>query len=78
VEVIMSHPETKPTTGFALQVSEDDPDVAYLRLPSHPGSFPGKTLKSVRLVDVLGPYTGPDILFDFDLQGVLVGIEIVG
>lgn len=62
--------------GFTLRVSPDDPDVAYLRLPTHPGGRP-KMSKSVRLVDVLGKYDGPEVVLDFDARGVLVGIEIV-
>lgn len=61
---------------FALKISEDDPDVAYLRLPSHPGGA-CKMSRSVRLVDVLGKYAGPDVVLDFDEKGVLVGIEIL-
>ena len=62
---------------FVLKVSADDPAVAYLRLPTHPGGRP-ELSKSVRLVDLLGRYEGPDIVLDFDASGVLVGIEIVG
>jgi hypothetical protein len=64
-------------SGFALKVSADDPDVAYLRLPTHL-SGQTKLSRSVRLVDVLGQYQGPDVVLDFDARGVLVGIEIVG
>jgi len=61
---------------FELKISEDDSDVAYLRLPTHPG-VTCKMSKSVRLVDLVGRYDGPDIVFDFDEQGVLVGIELL-
>jgi hypothetical protein len=33
--------------------------------------------KSVRLRDLIGSYEGPDVVLDFDLRGVLVGIEIL-
>ncbi len=62
--------------GFDLRVSDDDEDVAYLRLPTHPGS-PCRIARNVRLVDLIGPYQGPDIVFDFDERGVLVGIELL-
>ena len=66
-----------PHAKFELRVSEDDADVAYLRLPSHPGTIPCKMSKSVRLRDLIGSYEGPDVVLDFDLRGVLVGIEIL-
>ena len=69
--------ESKKKLGrFELQISEDDQDVAYLRLPSHPGET-CKMSKSVRLVEILGAYTGPDVSLDFDEDGTLVGIEIL-
>jgi len=73
--MIMS--EDKVTTSFQLQVSPDDKDVAYLRLPSHPGGETCKMSKSVRLRDLLGAYEGPDVVLDFDGRSVLVGIEIL-
>ncbi|WP_437631892.1 DUF2283 domain-containing protein [Sorangium sp. So ce854] len=72
---------------FELRVSDDDADVAYLRLPFHPGNLglysytPGisscKMARSVRLRDLMGDYDGPDVVLDFDLRGVLVGIEVL-
>ncbi|WP_309890391.1 DUF2283 domain-containing protein [Archangium sp.] len=61
---------------FELQISEDDQDVAYVRLPSHPGET-CKMSKSIRLAELMGSYTGPDVVLDFDQDGVLVGIEIL-
>jgi hypothetical protein len=62
--------------AFDLRVSQDDASVAYLRLPTHPG-VTCKMSKSVRLVELLGSYKGPDVVLDFDQSGVLVGIEIL-
>lgn len=62
---------------FELKVSEDDADVAYLCLPTYPGEITQMS-KSVRLVDLMGKYDGPDVVLDFDMSGTLVGIEIVG
>jgi hypothetical protein len=74
----MSESSLKGNNGeFELRVSEDDTDVAYLRLPSHPGTSPCKMSKSVRLRDLIGTYKGPDVVLDFDLRGVLVGIEVL-
>ncbi|WP_437315114.1 DUF2283 domain-containing protein [Sorangium sp. So ce385] len=67
----------KSSGTFELRVSEDDADVAYLRLPSHPGTSPCKMSKSVRLHDLIGDYDGPDVVLDFDIRGILVGIEIL-
>ena len=63
---------------FRLSVSDDDDNVAYLKLPSHPEGEICKMSKSVRLFDLIGKYEGPDVVLDFDEEGVLVGIEIVG
>ena len=67
-----------PKHGFDLKVSEDDEDVAYLRLPGHPGSAPGVVKRSVSLRELVGDYAGPDINLDFGEGNTLIGIEIVG
>jgi hypothetical protein len=60
-----------------LEVSEDDDQLAYLRLPDHPGRcVPGVVKRQIRLRDVL-EYAGPDIYFDFDDDGKLLGAEIL-
>jgi hypothetical protein len=64
--------------GFDLKISEDDEDVAYLRLPGHPGSAPGVVKRSVSLRDLVDDYEGPDINLDFGEGNILIGIEIVG
>ena len=63
---------------FQLNVSADDEEVAYLQLPTHPGSSAGVVKKSVSLSDVLGPCEGPDLVLDFDADGVLIGVEVIG
>ncbi len=73
----MSESTPMPSPGFDLQISEDDEDVAYLRLPSHPRDGECKMSKSIRLHELLGPYEGPELVLDFDLRGILVGIEIL-
>jgi uncharacterized protein YuzE len=73
----MGQMDSKKKFGrFELRVSEDDQDVAYLRLPSHPGET-CKMSKSIRLVELMGSYEGPDVVLDFDQDGVLVGIELL-
>ncbi len=73
----MEQMDSKKKLGrFELRVSKDDEDVAYLRLPSHPGET-CKMSKSLRLTELMGSYTGPDVVLDFDQDGVLVGMEIL-
>jgi uncharacterized protein YuzE len=33
--------------------------------------------KSIRLAELMGSYAGPDVVLDFDQDGVLVGIELL-
>ncbi len=62
---------------FALNVSDDDGGVAYLKLPGHPGNATGIVKRNVCLRDLVGEYEGPDIIFDFDANNRLIGLEIV-
>lgn len=62
---------------ITLIISEDDGDVAYLKLPDHPGNgISGAVNKQVRLLDIIA-YVGPDIYLDFDSKGCLIGLEIL-
>lgn len=64
--------------GFQLKVSEDG-GAAYLRLPTYPDR-PDKNWqmsKTIQLIEVLGPYEGPEVLLDFGPNGELAGIEIL-
>ncbi len=73
----------QPITGedrtgiFELEVSEDDQYVAYLKLPTYPRKTQFRVSKTIRLVDYIGGYKGPDIMLDFDEAEVLIGIEIL-
>jgi uncharacterized protein YuzE len=61
-----------------LKVSKDDPDVAYLYLPGHPGEKKEKNIKTqIRLCDIINNYKGPDIYLDVDQKDNFVGIEII-
>lgn len=62
---------------FELKMSADDDRVAYLRLPTHSGKTT-RMSKSIRLIDLVGKYDGPEVVLDFDPNGTLVGIEIIG
>lgn len=64
---------------IVLKVSEDDDSVGYLYLPDHPkGLIAGLTKKQIDLRSLIDGYKGPDILLDFNVDNVLVGIEIIG
>jgi Protein of unknown function (DUF2283) len=74
-----AHSEVNVANGsIELKVSDDDGEVGYVSLPDHPGSKPGVAKKSVQLRDFLPDYAGPDLVFDFDETGKLIGIEILG
>ena len=65
------------TQKIQLEISADDEDVAYLRLPQHPGSgLSGIVAKQVRLRELL-EFKGPDIHLDLDPEGRLIGIEVL-
>jgi uncharacterized protein YuzE len=60
-----------------------DPTVnaAYLYLKQHPNRGPdsaGCVANTVVLEDLIPGYQGPDINLDFDKNGVLIGLEIIG
>ncbi len=50
---------------------------AYLKLPTYP-EVPRASARTVTLADLMGAYQGPYVVFDFDKDGVLIGIEVVG
>ncbi|NPV21101.1 DUF2283 domain-containing protein [Bradyrhizobium aeschynomenes] len=62
---------------IALRASADDPNVAYLTLPDHPGAgTKGCAARQVRLSDLIS-YIGADIILDLDADGRLIGIEVL-
>jgi hypothetical protein len=73
----MSSKRIKQSGVFSLKVSEDDEGVAYLTLPTYPETGTCKMSRSVRLSELIGTYVGPDVVLDFDGDGVLVGIELL-
>jgi len=50
---------------FQLKISGNH-ECAYLKLPNFPRDTPAKSSRSFRLIDVIGKYKGPDVIFDFD------------
>lgn len=66
------------TGKIELKVSDDDPDVAYVSLPDHPGAgAAGCVKKTLRLLEVIPEYKGADIMLDFDADNRIIGIEIL-
>jgi hypothetical protein len=65
----------KDLHGFRLEVS--GPDAAFLYLPAASRKKELRVTKSFDVTDFIEGYEGPDILFDFDEDGVLVRIEIL-
>jgi uncharacterized protein YuzE len=62
-------------------VGDGTAGVAYLYLKQHPKRGPGSAgcvANTVVLEDLIPSYQGPDIHLDFDKNGVLIGLEIVG
>lgn len=49
-------------------------DVAYLRFPRTEGV---KTARNIRMYELLPGYKGPDIIFDLDERGSVLGIEVL-
>ena len=61
-----------------LEISGDDPDVAYLYFPNHPGEG-GEAIvqKQIQLSDVITNYKGPELYLDIDNTGKVIGLEIL-
>lgn len=58
-----------------------DEGASYLYLKDHPRSGPesvGCVANTIVLEDMVPGYRGPDIHLDFDKDGVLIGLEILG
>ena len=68
------------TKGIKLKLSEDDDLTGYVYLPEHPGFETlksGISKKQIHLHELIEDYKGADIIFDFDKNNVLIGIEIL-
>ncbi len=67
------------TNEIKLIISEDDPKLAYIYLPDHPGKGKNANIvDQVRLYDLIENYKGLDICIDINEKGQAVGIEIQG
>ena len=63
--------------GLNLSVSDDN-TMAYLYLPAHPqDNSVGAAAKQVHLSALIADYQGPEIILDFNKEGVAIGIELM-
>lgn len=63
---------------ISIKISEDDDQVAYVYLPDHPKKdCSGCIMKSININQVINGYRGPDLILDFNDDGVCIGIEIL-
>lgn len=63
--------------SFDLHVSPDA-DLAYLRLPTHPGQ--GRQRASASQIDLMGDFNigkNVKVLLDVDRDGEIIGIEVI-
>lgn len=60
---------------FQFKPSKDG-YAAYVRCPGHPGER-ARVARTVSLADLMGRYDGPHIVFDFDAEGRMLGVEFV-
>jgi len=66
-----------PEKQFKLKISDGEGISAYLYLPDHPGSGTvGVAVTQVSLKELYPNYKGAAVYFDFDREGVLIGIGV--
>lgn len=64
---------------IVLKISKDDDNVGYLYLPKHPKKvIYGLVKQSISINELIKNYKGIPLNFDFNNEGELIGIEIVG
>ncbi|HEX9512919.1 MAG TPA: hypothetical protein VF939_20655 [Puia sp.] len=62
-----------------LKLSKDDEQVGYLYLPKHPKKISsGIVKKTISINELITNYKGIPLNFDFDDDGEIIGIEILG
>ncbi len=62
-----------------VYTDEDDEQYAYVYLPNFPDidKAAGCSKKTVQLIELMPDYKGPDIIFDFNEDNEIIGIEIL-
>jgi len=64
--------------NIRLKISEDDSAVGYIYLENTEDKQERKVSKMIALSDVVNDYRGVPVYLDFNKDGHLMGIEIVG
>ncbi len=59
-----------------IRIRYGDDKIAYIELPGYPRGRDLKISRSLRLVDLIGKYDGPELIMDFDADGRLVGLDV--
>jgi len=66
------------TNNIRLKISESDSAVGYVYLENTEDRQERKVSKTIALKDVVQGYDGIPVYLDFNKNGDLIGIEIVG
>jgi hypothetical protein len=69
-----------PVAANLIRVSlvGDDARTAYIALPGYPENVvPGVVSRTLNLTDLVKGYVGPRVHLDFNVEGVLIGIEVL-
>lgn len=61
-----------------VKISPDDEKIGYVYLPNELDDDKRKVAKTIDLSDVIEDYKGVEVYLDFNEDGVLIGIEIIG
>lgn len=69
---------SRRSIGYSLNVAEDDSWATYIRIKWEGETEPPKSVRTVRLVDLMPECKGVDVVFDFADDGRLIGIELMG
>ena len=51
-------------------------DIAYLSVPQSQKG-PRKVVRNLRIHELIAGYKGPDVIFDLDAEGRLLGLEVL-
>lgn len=61
-----------------LKMKHPSSKTAYIALPGYPEEPEyGVVAKTIAIDDVISDYDGPQVNFDFDANGKMIGIEIL-
>ncbi len=67
----------KKKGNIELKTCKEDKSVSYIYLSNHPRETIGCSKKTTFLRELIPNYIGPDIIFDFNENNEIIGIEIL-